>query len=52
MITSSSLHGLLQRLSVCIEHEHGFEKKLMSGAFQEICNTWDNKMKERTAKEI
>ena len=46
---SGSLYDLLQGLSMYLEHEHGFENKLMSGAFQ---NTLDNMMKERTAEGI
>ena len=35
-----------------LECEHGFENKLMSRAFREICNTLDNIMKERSAEGI
>ena len=47
-----SLYDLLQGLSMFLEHEHGFENKLMSRAFKEVCNTLDNIRKERTAEGI
>ena len=47
-----SLYDLLQELSMFLEREKGFENKLMSHAFKEICNTLDNIMKERTAEGI
>ena len=49
---SSSLYDLLQGLSVYLEREKGFENKLMSGAFHNICNTLDNMMKERSAEGV
>ena len=47
-----SLYDLLQGLSMFLKCEHGFENKLMSRAFKEICNTLDNIMKERIAEGI
>ena len=35
-----------------LEHEHGFENKLMSCALMEVCSTLDNIMKERNAEGI
>ena len=49
---ASSLYDLLGGLSLYLEREHGFNDKLMSGAFREIRNTLDNIMKERSAEGI
>ena len=49
---AGSLYDLLQGLSMFLECEHGFEKKVMSYAFKEVCNTLDNIMEERTAEGI
>ena len=46
------MHDLVSGLSLYLEREHGFQNKLVSGAFREIRNTLDNIMKERTAEEM
>ena len=49
---SSSMSDFISGLSLCLEREHGFTDKLVSGAFRAVRNTWDNVMKERTAEGV
>ena len=46
------MYDLLSGLSVYLQHEKGFDEKLMSDAFKEIHNTLDNVMKERAMKSV
>ena len=48
----SSLYDLLSALSLYLEREKGFDKKLMSDTFRDIRNTLDNIMKERAKEGI
>ena len=43
----SSLYDLLSDLNLFLQREKGFDEKLMSETFMEICNTLDHVMKER-----
>ena len=42
---SSSMYDLISGLSLYLEREHGFQDKLVSGAFGAVRNTLDNVMK-------
>ena len=46
------MYDLISGLSLCLEREHGYENKFVSGAFRLVRNTFDNIMKERTAEGV
>ena len=46
------MYDLVSGLSLYLEREYGFTKKLVLRAFREIRNTLDNVMKERTAEGV
>ena len=48
----SSLYDLLSGLSLFLQHEKGFDEKIMSDTFKEICNTLDHVMKERAMEGV
>ena len=49
---ANTLYDLLQSLSLFLQCEKGFNEKLMSQTFNEIHNTLDNLMKERSKEGI
>ena len=46
------MYDLILGLSLYLEREHGFQNKLVSGAFKAVRNTLDNVMKQRTVEGV